>query len=389
MSDPAPPPAALADPWWRARRDALIALLGERDFAYVYDLATARSKAAGLRAMRSVSQVLYALKANPLPQLLRALDAAGCGFECVSRAEVERVLEAVPGIARERLLFTPNFAPRAEYHWALERGIRVTVDNLSILRDWRELFDGREIFLRLDATRGHGHHRKVRTGGARSKFGVPPEEFAELPAAVAAAGARVIGLHAHGGSGNFELNGWLAPARILAREAGRHPGARILNLGGGIGVPDRPGQAPVDLAALDAALARISAAHPQFELWLEPGRYLVAEAGVLLARVTQTKGKGRQRYVGVATGMNSLIRPALYGARHEIVNLSRLEEPPTQICTVVGPICESGDELGRDRKLPRCEEGNVLLVADTGAYGHAMASHYNLRPPAPELVMPE
>ena len=333
-------------------------------------------------------RILYALKANPHPEVLRTVKLAGCGFECVSRAEVERVLEAVPGVAREGILFTPNFAPRDEYRWALEQGFRVTVDNLHVLRAWRELFAGREIFLRLDATSGFGHHEKVRTGGLHSKFGVPPEEFGELPEAVAVAGARVIGLHAHGGSGNFELEGWLEPARILAACAGEYPEARILNLGGGIGVPEEPGQDPVDLHALDLELRKFKSSNPSFELWLEPGRFLVATAGVLLARVTQTKGKGEKRYVGVATGMNSLIRPALYGARHEIVNLTRLDEPAVQVCTVVGPICESGDELGRDRALPRCEEGDVLLIANAGAYGHAMASHYNLRPPAPELVVP-
>jgi diaminopimelate decarboxylase/aspartate kinase len=375
-------------PWWLARREALLALLGGRDCAYVYDLATVRRQAATLRGMRSIARVLYALKANPHPDLLRTVFAAGCGFECVSRPEAERVLESVPGIEREHILFTPNFAPRDEYRWALHQGLRVTVDNLAILRDWSELFAGSEIFLRLDATRGHGHHEKVRTGGRHSKFGVPPEEFAELPAAVAAAGARVVGLHAHGGSGHFELAGWLEPARVLAAEAARFPHVRILNLGGGFGVPDRPGRPPVDLPALDAALAGVAGAKPRFEFWLEPGRFLVAEAGVLLARVTQVKGKGDARYVGIATGMNSLIRPALYGAHHEIVNLSRIDEPATLRCTVVGPICESGDELGRDRLLPRCAEGDVLLIADAGAYGHAMSSHYNLRPPAQEIVVP-
>ena len=375
-------------PWWRARRSALLSLLGERECAYVYDLATIDANARAMRGIQSVSRILYALKANPHPEVLRTVKLAGCGFECVSRAEVERVLEAVPGVAREGILFTPNFAPRDEYRWALEQGFRVTVDNLHVLRAWRELFAGREIFLRLDATSGFGHHEKVRTGGLHSKFGVPPEEFGELPEAVAVAGARVIGLHAHGGSGIFELEGWLEPARILAACAGEYPEARILNLGGGIGVPEEPGQDPVDLHALDLELRKFKSSNPSFELWLEPGRFLVATAGVLLARVTQTKGKGEKRYVGVATGMNSLIRPALYGARHEIVNLTRLEEPAVQVCTVVGPICESGDELGRDRALPRCEEGDVLLIANAGAYGHAMASHYNLRPPAPELVVP-
>jgi diaminopimelate decarboxylase/aspartate kinase len=378
---------AASTPWWRLKRDALLALLGEGDCAYVYHLPTIAAQARTLRSLRPVSQVLYALKANPHPDVVRAVEAAGCGFECVSRAEVERVFEAVPGVARERILFTPNFAPRTEYRWALEAGIRVTVDNLFVLRRWAPLFAGREILLRLDATGGHGHHEKVRTGGHHSKFGVPPEEFAELAEAVAGCGAQVVGLHAHGGSGSFDLHAWLEPAHVLAANAAALPGARILNLGGGFGVPDRPGVAPLDIPALEAALAGFHSTHPSFELWLEPGRFLVADAGVLLARVTQTKGKGDKRYVGVATGMNSLIRPALYGAWHEIVNLTRLGEPAIQTCTVVGPICESGDELGRDRPLPRCEEGDVLLVAQAGAYGHSMASHYNLRAPAPEIVV--
>ncbi len=117
-------------PWWRTRRQALLESLGERDCAYAYDLATVESQAGAILGMRSVARVLYAIKANPHPKILSALASLGCGFECVSRGEIERVMESVPGIARERVLFTPNFAPRAEYRWALEQGFRVTVDNL-------------------------------------------------------------------------------------------------------------------------------------------------------------------------------------------------------------------------------------------------------------------
>ncbi|MEJ1960771.1 MAG: hypothetical protein WDO56_04195 [Gammaproteobacteria bacterium] len=120
---------------------------------------------------------------------------------------------------------------------------------------------------------------------------------------------------------------------------------------------------------------------------MEPGRYFVAAAGVLVARVTQLKSKGAARYVGVATGMNSLIRPALYGAYHEIVNLTRLGEAGTELADIVGPICESADILGHDRLLPPTQEGDVLLVANAGAYGHAMGSRYNLREPASEICI--
>jgi len=161
----------------------------------------------------------------------------------------------------------------------------------------------------------------------------------------------------------------------------------VLDLGGGFGVPEKASRTPLDLAAIDAGLQAFRREHPRFALWLEPGRYLVAKAGVLLARVTQLKGKGEVRYAGVATGMNSLIRPALYGAYHEIVNLTRLDEPETQTYEVVGPICETGDVLGHDRRLPPTREGDVLLIATAGAYGYAMSSRYNLREPAEELVI--
>jgi diaminopimelate decarboxylase/aspartate kinase len=366
----------------------LLATLDDRDCAYVYDLGIVTRQAEALLAMPSVARVFYALKANPHRAILRAVAAAGLGFECVSRAEIEHVQDSVPGIAAEQLLFTPNFAPSHEYQWALERGLRVTVDNLYVLRTWGGLFEGRDILLRLDTGHAQGHHDKVRTAGRHSKFGVPPAEFPELKDAADRAGANVVGLHSHGGSGSFEIDGWLQSASVLATVATDFPQATALNLGGGLGVPERAGQAAMDLTAFDAALGAFHRGHPEFELWLEPGRFLVAAAGVLLARVTQTKGKGPIRYVGVATGMNSLIRPALYGAWHEIVNLTRLDESPTEQCTVVGPICESGDVLGSERMLPPSQEGDVLLIGNAGAYGHAMGSHYNLRPPAAELLLP-
>ena len=373
--------------WWHRRRDALIAALGDRQCVYAYDLATVATQAQALSGMRSLSRVFYAIKANSHPGILRTIAAAGLSFECVSRGEIERVLEAVPGIARERLLFTPNFASREEYQWALDQRLCVTVDNLYVLRAWAGLFRGRDLFVRIDTGRGHGHHPKVRTAGVHSKFGVPLFELAELHQVAVEAGATVIGLHAHTGSGNFAIGNWVETARILADAAAQFPAVRTLNLGGGLGVPDRPGHPALDLAALDAALLDFRAAHPELALWLEPGRYLVAAAGVLLARVTQLKGKGAVQYLGVATGMNSLIRPALYGAYHEIVNLTRLDEPSDQLCNVVGPICENGDVLGHDRLLPRSSEGDILLIANTGAYGHVMGSHYNLRPPADEVLI--
>jgi diaminopimelate decarboxylase/aspartate kinase len=241
--------------------------------------------------------------------------------------------------------------------------------------------------VRIDPGQGRGHHEHVKTAGVHSKFGVPRFEVAELKRLVEAAGAEVVGIHAHSGSGILDPNNWRSVAGELVQVAEQFPGVETIDLGGGIGVPEKPGDKPIDLAAVDATLAEIKEAYPQYRLWLEPGRYIVSGAGVLLTRVTQTKGKGEMRYIGVGTGMNSLIRPALYGAYHEIVNLSRASQPPSETVTIVGPICETGDRLGSDRLLPPTDEGDVILIANAGAYGYVMSSRYNLREVAKEIVI--
>ena len=252
-----------------------------------------------------------------------------------------------------------------------------------------KIFDNQKLFIRLDPGQGYGHHEHVKTAGAQSKFGIPKFEIDELSRLVRDANATVIGIHAHSGSGILDPAAWRLVANELVEVAQRFPDAKVLDLGGGLGVPEKSGDPAFDLEALDGLLSSFKSDHPGYELWLEPGRYLVAGAGILLTRVTQTKGKGNKRYVGVGAGMNSMIRPALYGAYHEIVNLSRIDEPATLSATVVGPICETGDKLGSDRMLPECQEDDVMLVANAGAYGYVMGSRYNLRDIAPEIVLQE
>ncbi len=380
-------PVALPEPWWARRRTELIEIARQHSSAYVYDLASVRAAIGRVQAIPGVDRVLYAMKANSNPEVLRTVHAAGLGFECVSPGEIARVLDLFPDLDRRRILFTPNFAPRAEYAQALEHGVWLTLDNVFPLREWPELFADREIFLRLDPGHGHGHHEKVRTAGVHSKFGIPLFELAEARELVARAGAHVVGLHAHTGSGILEADTWQNVARVLATAAADFPRLRVLDLGGGLGVPEKRDGRSLDLDALGQSLEEIRRAWPHYQLWLEPGRYLIAEAGVLVATVTQTKGKGEVQYVGVSTGMNSLIRPALYGAYHEIANLSRWGDHATELVSVVGPNCETGDRLGTDRWLPACREGDVLAIANAGAYGYVMSSRYNLREPAREIAL--
>ncbi|HEY7377732.1 MAG TPA: diaminopimelate decarboxylase, partial [Steroidobacteraceae bacterium] len=373
--------------WWRAKRDVLLRMAREHEAAYIYDGETIERRVAELRRMQSVDRVLYSVKANPHAGILQRVFSGGIGLECVSRGELEHVISCLRGIGREQILFTPNFAPRHEYEFALQQGVWVTLDNIHPLREWSELFKDREVFVRVDTGHGRGHHDHVRTAGVRTKFGVPLFELDELARLAQASKVKIVGLHAHTGSGIFNARNWTETADILTGLRQRFPDVRVVDVGGGLGIPERPGQLALDLPALDAALAQVRQQHPGVEIWLEPGRYIVAEAGVLLAQVTQLKGKGDVRYVGVATGMNSLIRPALYGAHHEIVNLTRIDEPASVMVDIVGPICESADQLGNDRLLPPTREGDVLLIANTGAYGHAMSSNYNLRAPAPEFLI--
>ncbi|NQD37527.1 bifunctional aspartate kinase/diaminopimelate decarboxylase [Permianibacter sp. IMCC34836] len=376
----------VAPAWWRLQKQALVERAQTHAPCYVYSLPTVLAQVSALRELKAIDRLLYAMKANANPAVLQTLAAAGVDLECVSVGELDRVRKVLPELPADRILFTPNFAPRTEYETAFSRGVTVTLDNLYPLQQWPELFRDRKVLLRVDTGVGQGHHAHVRTAGQEAKFGIPLPDLDEARRLCAALNVRVIGLHAHTGSGIFDRDNWRHNADTLMRAASQFPDIEVLNLGGGLGVPYEDSQAALDLAAVNAGLQAFKAEHPQIRLWLEPGRYLVAHAGVLLARVTQIKGKGSRMYVGVETGMNSLLRPALYGACHRIVNLSRLEAEPAWLATIVGPICETGDKLG-EAVLPVTQEGDVLLIAEAGAYGHVMSSHYNLRAPAQELIL--
>lgn len=375
------------DPWWRTRRDQLLDMAPDQGGLYVYDLATVSARAEGVAGLTAVDRAFYAMKANPHPDILKRVRAAGLGFECVSPGEIARVRDTFADISPDEILFTPNFAPRAEYEAALALGVNLTIDGLHPLVEWPEIFAGRDVILRLNPDRPRGHHDHVKTAGPKAKFGIPLDQVEAAALAAKTAGARVIGLHAHAGSGVVEAEHWREVGAILAKAASAFPDARILNVGGGLGVPEAADAPILDLARVDENLAALRKAAPGFDIWMEPGRYLAAEAGVLLTRATQIKRSFGARFIGVGTGMNSLIRPALYGARHEIVNLTRLDEAGAGLASVVGPICESADLLGAERLLPETGEGDVILIAETGAYGRVMSSRYNLREPADEAVI--
>lgn len=382
--------ASLVNDWWKSKREILIGefLKEGKTPAYAYSLDEVSKACKRLSEIKTVDRFLFAVKANNNETLLREIEKNSLGFECVSLEEVLYILKLFPAISRERILFTPNFAPRREYEKAFELGVHVTLDGIYPLEAWPSLFKNREVFVRVDLGIGRGHHRFVCTAGNESKFGVPLHQISYFKELTERNGTKIVGLHAHAGSGILASKNWFEMGQALLGLVENFPQVRYVDLGGGLGVPYKRGDRLLDLSHVSKSLELLQEKKGKIEFWMEPGRYVVADAGVLLAKVTQIKPKGDQFYVGIEAGMNSLIRPALYGAYHEIVNLSKLNDACDMVCNVVGPICESGDILGTTRKLPSTtKEGDLILVATAGAYGKVMGSHYTMRAPATEYVI--
>ncbi len=373
--------------WWRENVDALKTLAEKESPLYVYHRDSIQQSIDRLTSMESVDRIFYAVKANNNRDILQLIYDEGLGFECVSPGEIKWLKELFPEIDPSRILFTPNFAPEEEYQFGLEEEVWLTVDNLFVLEEWPEMFENRQIFLRIDPGQGRGHHEHVRTGGQHSKFGIPLFEIERVSERIDEIGAEVVGLHSHSGSGILHYENWKNIATTLAELTETFPEVEQIDIGGGLGISEQPGQSGLDIEALDESLKSVKKAYPDLSIWMEPGRYIVASAGALLTKVTQLKGKGEVKYIGVNTGMNSLIRPALYGAYHPIVNLTRMDEETVDHVNVVGPICETGDKLGIDRRFPISEEGDIILIGNAGAYGRVMSSSYNMREPAEERLI--
>ncbi len=375
----------IPDSWWQTQRDKLIELAETQSPCYVYDKNTIIQQVKLLQSLTSVDQIFFAMKSNPNRDVLKTIYQQGIGLETVSPGEIQRIEETIEDLNPNNVLFTPNFAAIDEYQAAFDKGFHVTIDNKFILEQYPDVFKGQSILVRLDPGHGSGHHRYVRTAGEQSKFGIHHSELHDLKAFCDANNITVKGLHAHAGSGILEHQNWQRIIQYLTDQISIFNDVEIINMGGGYGITENPYEQGLNMQKLDAIILSFKENHPQIKFWMEPGRFLVANAGVLLAKVTQTKVKGNSGYIGLETGMNSLIRPALYGSWHNIVNLSQLDEPTDITATVVGPICETGDILGVDRKLPTTQAGDVFLIANCGAYGYSMASRYNLREPAQEI----
>jgi diaminopimelate decarboxylase len=351
---------------------------------YVYDLDLVRARARALREAIDYQpcQLLYAIKANPCPGVARVLVEEGYGVDAVSSGEVALALRL--GLHHEQVLYTENNMTDAEMREAMRAGVLINCGSCDRLRRLGEA-GAREASVRFNPDIGGGLHEKVCTAGPMSKFGVHYSRVEEVRQIELETGIRVVGCHMHIGSGILDAELYVRAMRVILEVAAQLPHLRFIDFGGGLGIPYKPGEQPLDLQRLGqaaGALMRSFAAEDgrALELRLEPGRFLVAEAGTLYTTVTSVKTNPDGRcYVGCDTGFNHLIRPAMYGSYHRIENCSNPDGPRCQV-DVVGNICESGDVFARDYSLPQPRLGDVLAIRDTGAYGMSMASTYNCRP---------
>lgn len=363
---------------------------------YVLDLDRVKANASRLRRAFPDADISFAVKANTTRPVLSTLAERGVGAECAAAGEVKRSLEAgvQPGAIRYTAVNPPD--RDLDYVCGLDTAdeMIVTIGAVDTLNRVRQRgFDGR-LCVRVNPGVGAGHHEKVSTG-AEPKFGVPYDRAGAVVRQAADAELDVVGLHAHAGSGISGDD--LSAHRELVRRMGSL-GARVdadlefVAVGGGFGVPYREAEPPLDLDAVAAATrdaytegwaeadGGVEAGTDPAQLAIEPGRYFVADAGVLLTTVNTVKPTPETTVVGIDAGMTTLIRPALYDAYHAIRSLE--PDAPARgpvSCDISGPVCETADVLGRDRRLPDPSRGDLLAVGNAGAYGYEMASNYNSR----------
>jgi len=341
-------------------------------------------------------KVYYSAKANTNLSILKILEEEGSCLDAVSPGEVFLALKA--GFKPERILYTGTSVRDDELRFLSESGVTINVDSLSQLRRLLKISTPETISVRVNPEVGAGHHEHVVTAGRESKFGIWEEKVVEAYRTALEAGVKHFGIQMHIGSGILSVEPFTVATENLLKIANRvHEevgiGFEFIDLGGGLGVPYKPEEEELNL---DLLAEKVTALYRERveqyglgepTLCVEPGRYIVCDAGVLLTRVNTVKVTPFKRFVGVDAGFNTLIRPAMYGSYHPVVVANRLNEPGEETYTIVGPICESGDILAKDRMLPRIQEGDLIAVLNAGAYGYSMSSQYNSRPRCAEVLV--
>lgn len=331
----------------------------------------------------------YAAKALTNTSILKYLRSLGAGLDAVSIQEVE--LGLIAGFKPEEIMYTPNGVSFEEIKEGIEKGVMLNIDNISILEQFgNEYQDKIPVCIRLNPHLMAGGNHKISTGHIDSKFGISILQTRHLLRVIDTYKINVVGLHMHTGSDILDADVFLNGAKLLFDLAKDFNSLEFIDFGSGFKVPYHESDVQVDLADLGR---KISKAFMEFcneygrdlQLWFEPGKYLVSEAGVLLVKTNVVKTTPATVFAGVDSGLNHLIRPMMYDAYHDIVNISNVNGTK-RVYTIVGYICET-DTFGWDRKLDEVTEGNILAIKNAGAYGYSMSSNYNSRFRPPEVLI--
>lgn len=364
---------------------------------YVYDLDLAVERYAYLRScFKGVkASILFAMKSNYSPALLTALKEAGASIDAVSPAEVKLALKL--GFKPEQILYTANNMQDREMKAIRDQGILMNFDSIHGLRRFGKMFPGSEVCLRFNSDVVAGEHKKVQTGGDLTKFGILFEYMPYVQDIVREYNLKVVGLHKHTGSGIKETRKFMKGINNLLKVATREnfPNLRFVDFGGGFKAPYEPDEYEnrIDYQAFGKeVVARLKKFYKDYGreigLYFEPGKFIVSECGALVVQVNTIKRNKTRFIAGTNSGFPHLPRVVLYGAYHEITNVSNVaKDAPTKSYIIAGNICETGDFWAEGRKLNEIRPNDYLLIHNAGAYCRSMASDYNGRPVPSEVVI--
>ncbi|GIV34783.1 MAG: diaminopimelate decarboxylase [Chitinophagales bacterium] len=360
---------------------------------YVYDTAIMRAQYERLISAfeNTRIKIKYACKALNNTNILKFFKHLGSGLDTVSIEEVELGIRA--GFTPTDIVYTPNSVSIDEIKKAVEYGVQINIDNISILDQFGHIFGNSiPVCIRLNPHIMAGGHTKISTGHIDSKFGISIYQLRHVERIVASTNLRVNGLHMHTGSDILDVEVFLRGAEILLETAQHFKDLEFIDFGSGFKIPYKPNDIQTDVEALGKKLTRRFNAFckeygKDLELWFEPGKFLVSQAGFFLVKVNVVKVTTATVFAGVNSGFNHLIRPMFYDSYHHILNLSNPDGTP-RIYTVVGYICET-DTFAWDRRISEIREGDILCFLNAGAYGYTMASNYNSRPRPAEVMIHE
>jgi diaminopimelate decarboxylase len=343
----------------------------------------------------------YAVKANSNLSILKILDLEGSNFDCTSQGEIYSCLQA--GIASDKIIYTGNMFTDEDFKFAIENKVIINIDSLSQLDRVNKIYENLKedkniISFRYNPEFGAGHHVHDITAGKDIKFGILDNQIFDAYQKAKDLGFHQFGIHIHIGSGitnvmNYQkaIDKYLSIIEEISKKVGVE--FEFVDFGGGFGIPYHPDEEPFNfdlytelvLIPFVNLIENGNIGDPTVKI--EPGRFITAESTILATEINTIKDNGYKKFVGIDAGFNTLIRPILYDSYHHILPCFKPEKANLMKYDIAGPICESGDILGKNREITELSEGQFLAILDTGAYGYTMSSCYNSRPRSSEILL--